>query len=29
LADTEIASSHVSFISHPKEVVKVIEAAAK
>ena len=26
---TEIASSHVSFISHPKEVVKVIEHAAK
>ena len=26
---TEIASSHVSFLSHPKEVAKVIEAAAK
>src|SRR5262249_37176909 len=26
---TEIASSHVSFIPHPKEVAKAIEAAAK
>ena len=26
---TEIASSHVSFLSHPKEVAKVIEAAAQ
>jgi len=26
---TEIASSHVSFLSHPKEVAKVIENAAK
>ena len=26
---TEIASSHVSFLSHPNEVAKVIEAAAK
>ena len=26
---TEIASSHVTFISHPKEVVKVIEDAAR
>ena len=26
---TEIASSHVAFLSHPKEVVKVIENAAK
>ena len=26
---TEIASSHVAFISHPEEPAKVIEAAAK
>jgi hypothetical protein len=26
---TEIVSSHVAFLSHPTEVVKVIEAAAK
>jgi pimeloyl-ACP methyl ester carboxylesterase len=26
---TELASSHVSFLSHPNEVVKVIEAAAR
>jgi pimeloyl-ACP methyl ester carboxylesterase len=26
---TEIKSSHVPFLSHPKEVAKVIEAAAK
>src|SRR5262249_56049532 len=26
---TEIASSHVSFLSHPDEVAKVIEDAAK
>ena len=26
---TEIASSHVPFLSHPKEVAKIIEAAAK
>ncbi len=26
---TEIASSHVAFISHPKETAEVIEAAAK
>jgi hypothetical protein len=26
---TEIASSHVSFLSHPREVAKVIENAAK
>ncbi|MEH1843593.1 MAG: hypothetical protein V7L25_00890 [Nostoc sp.] len=25
---TEIKSSHVAFISHPKEVVKLIEQAA-
>jgi hypothetical protein len=25
---TEVSSSHVPFISHPKEVVKLIEAAA-
>jgi len=26
---TEIASSHMPFLSHPKEVAKIIEAAAK
>jgi len=26
---TELKSSHVPFLSHPKEVVQVIEAAAK
>jgi len=26
---TEIKSSHVPFLSHPKEVVKVIEEASK
>jgi hypothetical protein len=26
---SEIVSSHVAFISHPKEVVKLIEKAAR